>query len=243
MMETETKTNLYDYYLEKLGSRKNRKIGNNTYLELLENSIGIRLHKTYVVQFLPSGKIELNSGGWKTVTTKDRINKFLPDGFRLTQTKGIWYLNNFVFKDGITINPDYSVTGEGNDISDKNLRKQSLDYSKEYMVALLNGKVPKPSNGDCWYCLMKTESGETLGEKTGSKDHILEHMRENYFVPSLVVNALNTCGSSIAMKQAVAGIWENISTEENYFLKADFVQKQIQTCIKKYVNRQLGLVG
>jgi hypothetical protein len=37
---------------------------------------------------------------------------------------------------------------------------------------------------------MKTEDGDTLGETFGDVSHLLSHMRENYFVPSLLLNAL-----------------------------------------------------
>lgn len=58
-----------------------RKLGNNTYLQRLDNdTIGVRLHGTYVVKLHSDGTFTLNSGGWQTVTTKDRINAFSPAG-------------------------------------------------------------------------------------------------------------------------------------------------------------------
>jgi len=60
-------------------NRKTRKVGNNTYAEIeYDNSVSIRLHGTTVVRFYPSGIVKLNSGGWHTSTTKDRINKYSP---------------------------------------------------------------------------------------------------------------------------------------------------------------------
>lgn len=41
-------------------------------------SYAIRLHNTDVVTYLPGGQIILNSGGWPTVTTQDRISSFSP---------------------------------------------------------------------------------------------------------------------------------------------------------------------
>lgn len=66
---------------------RGRPVANNTRLvktrALDENGdyvecYGIRLHATVVVTFLPSGNVKLNSGGWTTVTTQDRINSFSP---------------------------------------------------------------------------------------------------------------------------------------------------------------------
>lgn len=41
-------------------------------------AIGVRLHDTIVVAYLPDGRTVLNTGGWFTVTTQDRINAFSP---------------------------------------------------------------------------------------------------------------------------------------------------------------------
>jgi hypothetical protein len=63
-----------------------RKLGNNTYLEERRfpgvhdasciPSYAVRLHDTDVVTLHPDGSQTLNSGGWRTVTTKDRINAY-----------------------------------------------------------------------------------------------------------------------------------------------------------------------
>ena len=50
----------------------------------------IRLHHTDIIEFLPDGKIRLNTQGWKTVTTKDRMN-CLP-GYRIGSVRGQWYV-------------------------------------------------------------------------------------------------------------------------------------------------------
>jgi hypothetical protein len=38
-------------------------------------SYAVRLHDTDVVTFLPSGSVALDSGGWQTFTTRDRMNR------------------------------------------------------------------------------------------------------------------------------------------------------------------------
>lgn len=72
---------------------QSRKVANNTYLERRpEGDIAVRLHATDVVTFHPDGTVTLNSGGWLTVTTKARINDYLPGGIVLSSIKGRWYL-------------------------------------------------------------------------------------------------------------------------------------------------------
>lgn len=100
-----------------LGNRESRKVGNNTYAERLgDGVIGIRLHQTHVV-ILSATRVVLNTGGWNTVTTKDRINTYLPQLWSLVQERGQWFLRlhvctngegrvrlvNEIFHDGIVI--------------------------------------------------------------------------------------------------------------------------------------------
>jgi hypothetical protein len=85
-------------------NRKERKIGNNTYAEIeYDDSVSVRLHGTAVVRFYPNGTVKLNSGGWRTSTTKDRINKYSP--VKVYQKKYEWYLQDGTeFEDNILVN-------------------------------------------------------------------------------------------------------------------------------------------
>ena len=67
----------------------------------------IRLYATDILQF-KGNKIILSSGGYKTHTTKTRINQFLEDrGLKVYQKKGEWFIDNgeyhFKFFDGIEL--------------------------------------------------------------------------------------------------------------------------------------------
>lgn len=74
-----------------------RKLENNTHLESDAPKDGnyrsdyvVRLHDTDVVTLHPNGSYTLNSGGWRTVTTKDRINRYAP--VAVFQRKGQWFV-------------------------------------------------------------------------------------------------------------------------------------------------------
>lgn len=93
-----------------LGYRRIRKIGNNTYLEQVHRDdpsllqgIAVRLHDTQILVFWEDGTIKLDSGGWKTPTTKHRLNGCLPYPFGVTQEKGHWYIDQYY----------YATNGEG----------------------------------------------------------------------------------------------------------------------------------
>ena len=102
----------YKQALETLNGHARRKLKNNTYLEMHpeENYIAVRLHATDVVRYFSDGRVQLNSGGWQTVTTKDRLNEYSP--FHVTQRAHKWTLyppmndlmegaNGIKFEDGM----------------------------------------------------------------------------------------------------------------------------------------------
>ena len=73
-------------------NRSKRKIDNNTtaYIEY-DDSVSVELHSTKVVVLYPNGLVKLQTGGWMTPTTKDRMNRYSP--VRVTQRKGEWYVS------------------------------------------------------------------------------------------------------------------------------------------------------
>jgi hypothetical protein len=78
-----------------LGNRRGIKIAHNTrLLRISETEIGVKLHDTFVVRFTKDGRTILNTGGWESVTTKERINRYLPDDVHLYQEKFKWYLQS-----------------------------------------------------------------------------------------------------------------------------------------------------
>lgn len=100
-----------------------KKLANNTYAERRgEGKIAVVLHATDVLTYHrhspyragASGieAVVLNTGGWLTVTTKERINAFLPGGVRVSSNHGTWEVSvggwatpsDVVrFRDGITL--------------------------------------------------------------------------------------------------------------------------------------------
>jgi len=77
---------------------------NNTRLHQIDNdTYAVTLHHTNVVLIHRDGTYTLDSGGWRTVTTKERINSYSPA--RVYQKRGEWFLNDGgKFYDGVKIN-------------------------------------------------------------------------------------------------------------------------------------------
>ena len=65
--------------------KERRKVQNNTYLERRSpDKIAIKLHNTDILTFHRNGQIDLCNGGYPTITTHDRMNNFLPNGYRVS---------------------------------------------------------------------------------------------------------------------------------------------------------------
>jgi len=54
-------------------------------------------HSTVVCEDLGNGKTRLNSGGWRTATTKKRMNQYaeiMGHEWRVFQVDGLWYVSD-----------------------------------------------------------------------------------------------------------------------------------------------------
>lgn len=95
------KADVHDYYsaLNFLNGKDDRKLAHNTGVFLGHPSggergdfIGVYLHSTTIVEYWPDSRIKLYTNGYRTVTTKSRINQLLPPGWRVIQQDWEWYL-------------------------------------------------------------------------------------------------------------------------------------------------------
>lgn len=93
-----------------LSDRSERKLASNTTLRIWQDDEGetwfvVRLHRTDIAKVSADGtRMILNSGGWQTVTTKQRLNQLLPKarthGFErygtdvgISQRAGEWFIS------------------------------------------------------------------------------------------------------------------------------------------------------
>lgn len=208
----------------------------------------IRLHGTDIVRKHPNGSVTLNSAGWKTVTTKDRMNDHMPAGCQLYSDKGQWFVRKgswgdanaliVPYFDGMVVPRDVKAPkAKGAKLAAKEdaLRKQIRRFVCDVP---LKGPFPAPSNGDCWFCMMRTKapptdrnryfplrSGHTLGE-AGDNEHVLSHIKERYLHGSLIVNALEWAGYRNPQMIYQMGLGDSI-----------------RRALKRYLYRQCGLVS
>lgn len=230
-----------------------RKLANNTYLEHPDDhSYAIRLHATRIVTYYDDGRTVLDSGGWQTVTTKERMNRYLPRSVHgISQTRGVWYVGGewvngkwepgVPYADGITFHADGTVTGQGDDPRAAiKLRGKLRSFARDYMNAFWAGKVPAPSQGDCWGCLMRTEDG-THG--MGGSSHIIEHMKERYYVPSALACAIEAFPVSRYAMHSIGVAWnpEEAAAQGLTLKRDDLADRQLVKSLTRWLYREMGL--
>ena len=210
--------------------KDSRKVGNNTYLQRRDNGdIAVKLHNTDVVTYKPNGDCVLNSGGWRTPTTKERINLYAPIRW-LSQVDGVWWVTTwdggkFAYDDGMVIKADGSVKGSMSEIDIDNNQKEAEKIRRQ-IRKFVNSITPEQvvqawenTDGDCWLCKFGTGGCEA------------DHLDEGYFHATLVHRAVMDCNflhpdyiMQMIYSQAQRGI------VDKHFLKdtlARYLRKQL----------------
>jgi len=231
----------YQQAEKKLAGRTRRKLEHNTYLERRSDStIAVKYHATDIVVFHPT-YTEFFTGGWRTVTTKARLKRYGLPG--LWQQNGEWYIDNFhhTFQEGLKkVNETFEYQGYGEDQKKQRnaLKKRIKAYATGFVEQIYAGKIPAPSQGDCWGCLFHKQDIAPCGPL--GADHLLSHIEEKYYVPSLLVNALESLGGSQAMKMVVADSFGGKPPEG---WPGTIVKDQLIKFITRYVQRGLGMAA
>jgi len=197
-----------------LGDKQSRRIcGNNTYVERRDNGIAIRLHQTDIVFYFGNGElIRLNTGGWHTQITKQRLEQFLPAPLAVMSFKGQWRISlvgrhwastkaecadSVVFTDGLDLawypegwRPVNALSAEDEARLDE--AKRNLDKEVKRYTTALAKKLPEWRDEIRENSSLST-SGDpfccSLGIGAGDKDHLWTHLRETYVFPTIVIRA------------------------------------------------------
>jgi hypothetical protein len=190
---------------------QSRKVANNTYLERRGDDIAVRLHATDVVTFHADGTITLSTGGWFTVTTKARINDYLPGGITLSSVRGRWFLTytghwdgeHYVtserkavpYTDGIVLDlasldvidgaPDPTLVAL-EDAENATTRKSIEKYIRTTTPEQIARAFRNPA-GDCLFCAFG-------GDLANDREHLFSHLEEHYVQLSLARNAVTERG-------------------------------------------------
>lgn len=234
----DNKISSYQQALELLNSgrnKTNKKIATNTFLILNpeDQSISVKLHDTDIVKYYKNGIIELNSGGWRSMTTKDRLQAYSPAD--ISNEKNQWYIQGQLFYDGIKIDSqgNLKTTKKGMAGANKNVNMELKvrQYTEGFINALKNGEVPVPSAGDCWTCSMGIGSGA---------DHLLQHMKEKYYVPSLLINAIKKYQGEGWLNYFGRDIFQS-KGNPNPTRDMSHIYSTAKKCLNKYILNELAI--
>ena len=97
---------------KELGILKSKLVRRNIRLtEYVDGKKTLRLHATDIITWTTDGKIILNSGGYKTRTTKERLNAYInfnnTTNYWIYQRRGTWYIQDgdeiLEFTDGMEL--------------------------------------------------------------------------------------------------------------------------------------------
>lgn len=94
-----------------LGGRSHVQINHNTFLHGTNDEFKIRYYDTDILTFRKDGSIFIDCKGFRSKTTKDRLNAYLHNSKRIHSKLGIWYWSDgSVFQDKSSIQPNGSIT-------------------------------------------------------------------------------------------------------------------------------------
>lgn len=229
-----------------------------------DQNLAIWYHGSPVVVYRGDGVVMVDSCGWRTSTTKHRISEYSP--FQVYQERGIWYAfvrdhavarglgmgGVYLFSDGMGVSVAGIIFGakHRSEAADQikavaKLRRRVQAYAKSFVSALLAGDVAEPSGADCFLCAFGADQNGkrlSLGELSGDSSHLMSHIDEGYYVPSLLINAMEAMGASAMGRQMVLDcMTERAEQWGAYSVRADgFLVEQVRRSIARYMLRQLG---
>ena len=164
----------------------------NTVTYRLDNgNVCTRLHNTTVCTIKPNGRVMLDTGGWPTPTTRDRMNCALPTGWGVRQDKGIMYVRTpagcfahvdkaWYFSNGKPVKPTLHRLHPEKFKKDMKLIKAYCDK--------INSMAPADfqTSGDPF---VAPEDNGLYAEY-----YVREWLKERYVFGSIVLQALNWAG-------------------------------------------------
>lgn len=234
----------YDEAANLFATSKNKtagkKIGRNTYV--IQNGLNycIRLYNTDIITFTPNGSIILRSGGYRTATTKNRINEFA-HGLHITQEDGLWYVHvkdqTVLFTDNMVVPMNAPIDGDNANMAAMTAAKKAVNsmvskYIKGYIEDMVKNGISEPSDGDCWGCIMRSADDPNDLEPMGY-DHYFSHFKEKYYVPTIFYKAIQE------RKYGNPGLALNMMRHDPKFLK-----REGTTALQRFFRiRKLGLVA
>lgn len=181
----------YKAFADLVGEEGYQRLQNNTSAFRRGDTIAVKLHRTDILTFHSDGKIVLDNDGWTSVTTRKRMNDYLPAPYRVLLAKGEWVVTlgkgrSVPFVQGMVIdtaNPEdpVSITAppppvDANDVNA--LHREVEDFVRSITPEQVAAAYDTFA-GDCELC------------KAGTPGiHVRMHVRARELSWSMLVNSI-----------------------------------------------------
>ena len=108
------------------------KLAPNTVLTSKDGCFAVRFYRTDILTFHPDGRVVFRTGGFRTATTKERLNRYSPVG--VWASRKVWYVGGDVFEEG------YVYHG----------RPAMPEIRPEWLTENVRGLMANIDNGEHW---------------------------------------------------------------------------------------------
>lgn len=217
---------------ETIRAEKVKPIARNTWHRTLpDGSTVIRYHATDIVTLRPDGSVRLDAAGWRTKSTKERMNDNLSTTpYRVVSGRGRWIVRRLGdapaavdYVDGIELPWAFDKP--------RPAHERDLKKAINRFVGLLTLDNMKQGAGDCFLCkfdIAKLQRGERLAPGD-DREHILSHLDEGYVHGSLVVAAMLWAG----YQPKGIGLWFHMAERDGR------VSPTIRRAVRRYLKFRL----
>lgn len=234
-----------------------RKIAKNTWRFSRDGANVIRLHRTDIVTQASDGRVILDSGGYRSMTTKGRMNDAL-SGYRIWSHAGLWMVHKLSepeggdvrcppvpYYDGIVLPDAFTDKGRAKAEKASKATRATIKRINLYVAKVRTMPVlPTPGSGDCWICGAHSEQaragrfhpmGVARGDgQSGPADApscLREHISagQMYVHGSLLVNAARWAG------------WTDFAVGSFLSDKPGHSRALLCSAVRRYLKRMLGV--
>lgn len=199
-------------------------------IRLNDGSIAIRLYDTYIMTAHPDGTYTIDTGGWRTMLTKARLNEYLPD-MHIDSKNGLWTLRfagrTVYFFEGMHVDPDRGLV-----LNDDGGEAEELAALKREINAYAKEIARRWDDREChfgdskWFRIAITARLEP-DEKVA--EHIMLELEHPRYPAELVAGA-------ILVSQDLRGRWSlyDIMRARRLF-RGDLARKDVRRWMKRVV--------
>lgn len=229
---------------EILAKRESKKLANNTYLYRRDDVFCVKLHNTDVITIHGDNTQTLDSGGYFSKTTKDRLNTF--SNASIFQKRGLWFIEQdgaeVAFFDGAKVDGFGNlVPGEVSapDVKELLARKTILDHKvKKYIDGFVKDAVENglgvPDLGDCLICRIYAENPDGIAEH--DFEHIFSHIEESYYTRTFLLLVIKSRGYA-----NLGFIW-NYHSDRVARGDGEYLRDELVCFFKKYKSKLLQFI-